>query len=138
MCVHRCSASRPRAKGCPAVTEFAIVGFGSWGLCVLERTVSRARRTDKSIRVHVIEPGPLGGGVYAMSQPDYLVLNNPCGQLSLYAAQDDDDDPPYALGLYEWAVRQGYQWSGHECVVTTSGCNSQISQVEIDDADIMF
>ena len=121
MCVHRCSDSRPRAKGCPAVTEFAIVGFGSWGLCVLERTVSRARRTDKSIRVHVIEPGPLGGGVYAMSQPDYLVLNNPCGQLSLYAAQEDGDDPPYALGLYEWAVRQGYQWSGHECVVTTSG-----------------
>ena len=103
------------------MTEFAIVGFGSWGLCVLERTVARARRTRTPIRVHVIEPGQLGGGVYAMSQPDYLVLNNPCGQLSLYAARDDGRDPPYALGLYDWAVRQGYRWSGHDCVIGTSG-----------------
>ena len=101
--------------------EFAIVGFGSWGLCVLERTVALARRTGTPVRVHVIEPGQLGGGVYAMSQPDFLVLNNPCGQLSLYAARDATDDPPYALGLYEWAVQQGYQWSGHHCVITTSG-----------------
>ena len=69
--------------------EFAIVGLGSWGLCVLERTVSRARRSGTPIRVHVVEPGQLGGGVYATEQPDYLVLNNACGQLSLYASPDE-------------------------------------------------
>jgi uncharacterized NAD(P)/FAD-binding protein YdhS len=103
------------------MTEFAIVGFGSWGLCVLERAVAEARRTATFIRVHVIEPGRLGGGVYAMGQPDYLVLNNPCGQLSLYAAPVGEDDPPYAVGLHEWAVQTGYQWSGHECQITTNG-----------------
>jgi len=39
------------------MTEFAIVGLGSWGLCVLERAVSRARRTTAPIRLHVVEPG---------------------------------------------------------------------------------
>ncbi|HUJ67785.1 MAG TPA: FAD/NAD(P)-binding protein, partial [Acidimicrobiales bacterium] len=71
-----------------AMTEFGIVGLGAWGLCVLERTVHRARKTGASVRVHVIEPGQLGGGVYSTSQPDFLVLNNACGQLSLYASPD--------------------------------------------------
>jgi FAD-NAD(P)-binding len=95
--------------------DFAIVGLGSWGLCVLERTVSRARQTGTSIRVHVIEPGQLGGGVYATGQPDYLVLNNACGQLSLYASPDLERSPSYAIGLHEWAVAQGYRWFDHEC-----------------------
>ena len=45
--------------------EFAIVGLGSWGLCVLERTVVRARHSSSAIRVHLVEPGQLGGGVYS-------------------------------------------------------------------------
>jgi uncharacterized NAD(P)/FAD-binding protein YdhS len=103
------------------MTEFAIVGLGSWGLCVLERAVSRARRTTDSIRLHVVEPGQLGGGIYTMEQPDYLVLNNPCGQLSLYASPDDDEDPPYAVGLLEWAVARGYRWVGYECRIDSTG-----------------
>jgi len=78
--------------------EIGIVGFGSWGLCVLERTVAQARRTSTCIRVHVIEPGRLGGGVYAKSQPDYLVLNNPCGQLSLYASPEGAPSRPMGWG----------------------------------------
>jgi uncharacterized NAD(P)/FAD-binding protein YdhS len=101
--------------------EFGIVGLGAWGLCVLERTVDRARKTGASVRVHVIEPGQLGGGVYSTSQPDFLVLNNACGQLSLYAPPDGDEDPPYALGLHDWAVRQGYRWVGYQCVIGTEG-----------------
>ncbi len=101
--------------------EFAIVGFGSWGLCVLERIVAEARRTNRLVRVHVVEPGRLGGGVYAKGQPDYLVLNNPCGQLSLFVSPDGRDDLPYAVGLYEWAVDQGYRWSGHECRIDSAG-----------------
>ena len=56
-----------------------------------------------------------------MEQPDYLVLNNPCGQLSLYASPDPDEDPPYAMGLYEWAVGRGYRWVGYECRIGTDG-----------------
>jgi uncharacterized NAD(P)/FAD-binding protein YdhS len=105
----------------PSMIEFAIVGLGSWGLCVLERAVNRAKHTSASIRLHVVEPGQLGGGVYAMEQPDYLVLNNPCGQLSLYANPEAGEDPPYAVGLHDWAVAKGYRWVGYECKIDPSG-----------------
>jgi uncharacterized NAD(P)/FAD-binding protein YdhS len=101
--------------------EMAIVGLGSWGLCVLERTVNRARRTGKPVRLHVIEPAHFGGGVYSAEQPDFLVLNNACGQLSLYAAPDGDAHPPYAVGLHQWAVVCGYRWVGHECRIGAGG-----------------
>ncbi len=100
--------------------ELAIVGLGSWGLCVMERTVDRARRTGASVRLHMVDPAQLGGGVYAAEQPDFLVLNNACGQLSLYAA-DDDDPPPYAVGLHQWAMVRGYRWVGHECRIGAGG-----------------
>jgi uncharacterized NAD(P)/FAD-binding protein YdhS len=103
------------------MSEFAIIGLGSWGLCVLERTAYLARHSTASIRLHVVEPGQLGGGVYSKEQPDYLVLNNPCGQLSLYASPDPDEDPPYAMGLYEWAVDRGYRWVDYECRIDPSG-----------------
>jgi uncharacterized NAD(P)/FAD-binding protein YdhS len=101
--------------------EMAIVGLGSWGLCVLERTVSRARQAGTPVRVHVVEPARLGGGAYAAEQPDFLVLNNACGQLSLYAAPDGDALPPYAVGLYQWAVACGYRWVGYECRIGAGG-----------------
>jgi FAD-NAD(P)-binding len=101
--------------------EMAIVGLGSWGLCVLERTVSRARRTGTPVRVHLVEPTQLGGGVYSAEQPDFLVLNNACGQLSLYVAPDGDALPPYAVGLHPWAVVRGYRWVGYECRIGAGG-----------------
>ena len=114
--------SAPRfAKGSWHVDEVAIVGLGSWGLCVAERIVHRARRIDSRVRLHVVEPGQLGGGVYTKEQPDYLILNNPCSQLSLYASPDEDEDPPYAVGLFEWARRSGYAWVGYECRITNDG-----------------
>jgi uncharacterized NAD(P)/FAD-binding protein YdhS len=103
------------------MSEFAIVGLGSWGLCVLERTVNRARHIESSVRVHVIEPGQLGGGVYSVAQPDYLILNNPCGQLSLYAAPHDDEHRAYAMGLYEWAIKKGYRRIGYEYKIGSAG-----------------
>ena len=102
--------------------EFAIVGLGSWGLCVLERTVSRARHRGTPIKVHVVEPGRLGGGVYAKEQPDYLVLNNPCGQLSLYAASRTARSiRPMPSGCTSGRWPRGFRWVGHECRIGTEG-----------------
>jgi uncharacterized NAD(P)/FAD-binding protein YdhS len=102
------------------VIEIAIIGLGPWGLCVLERIVDRVQDTDVAVRVHVVDPGALGGGVYGLDQPDYLVLNNPCGQLSLSAAVTDDDRP-YAVSLFEWVTARGYRWVGGQCHLTTAG-----------------
>ncbi len=101
--------------------EMAIVGLGPWGLCVMERTVSRARQVGTPVRLHLIEPAQLGGGVYSAEQPDFLVLNNACGQLSLYVAPDGDALPPYAVGLHAWAVVRGYRWVGYECRIGAAG-----------------
>jgi uncharacterized NAD(P)/FAD-binding protein YdhS len=104
-----------------AVTEVALVGLGSWGLCVLERLVDAARTRPDATRVHVIEVGPAGPGVYVLDQPDYLLLNTPCGQLSLYPWSYEGTPPRYGIGLYEWARRVGYRWNGDHCRVGPSG-----------------
>lgn len=99
----------------------AVIGLGPWGLCVLERLISRARADEADVEIHVVEAGRPGSGVYQVDQPDYLVLNNPCGQLSLYATPEEGREPPYGLGLYDWAVRTGYRWVGDTCRVTPAG-----------------
>jgi hypothetical protein len=104
--------------------RIAIVGLGPWGICALERLVTTARhglRPGLEVEVHVIEPGPPGSGVYDVTQPDYLLLNNPCGQISLYPFASEADQPGYGVGLYDWAVGQGYRWHGDVCVRDDSG-----------------
>lgn len=104
------------------VAEFVIVGLGSWGLSVLERAVGRARLTRRPARIHVVEPDA-PGGVYRSDLPDYLVLNVPCGQISLWArpAPPGEQEPAYAVGLHEWAVTRGYRWDGYHCRVGGAG-----------------
>lgn len=104
--------------------SIAIVGLGPWGVCALERIVTSCREglaSGAEVKVHVVEPGIPGPGVYDISQPDYLLLNNPCGQLSLYPFATGGDTPSYGLGLYEWAVRRGYRWLDDRCVVGQGG-----------------
>lgn len=106
------------------MVRIAIVGLGAWGVCALERVVTTARRELRpgaQVEVHVIEPGTPGSGIYDVTQPDYLVLNNPCGQLSLYPFATEADQPCYGVGLYDWAVAQGYRWVGDRCAVDPSG-----------------
>lgn len=69
----------------------------------------------------MIEPGRPGAGVYDVAQPDYLLLNNPCGQLSLYPFAHEVDRPSYGMGLFEWAVARGYRWVDDRCVIGGHG-----------------
>ena len=104
--------------------RIAIVGLGPWGVCALERVVTTARQELPSgvdVAVHVIEPGTPGSGVYDVNQPDYLLLNNPCGELSLYPFETEPDQPGYGVGLYDWAVRRGYRWVGDRCAIDPAG-----------------
>ena len=104
--------------------RIAIVGLGPWGVCALERVVTTARqelRPGLEVAVHVIEPGTPGSGVYDVGQPDYLILNNPCGELSLYPFETEDDRPFYGVGLYDWAVARGYRWTGDRCSIDPTG-----------------
>lgn len=104
--------------------RIAIVGLGPWGVCALERVVTTARQglsPELELEVHVIEPGTPGSGVYDVTQPDYLLLNAPAGQISLYPFASESDQPCYAIGLFDWAVAQGYRWVGDRCAIDPSG-----------------
>jgi hypothetical protein len=106
------------------VLRIAIVGLGPWGVCALERVVTTARQEPRpgvDVAVHVIEPGTPGSGVYDVNQPDYLLLNNPCGELSLYPFEIEEYQPEYGVGLYEWAVARGYHWVDDRCVIDPTG-----------------
>jgi len=84
-------------------------------------TARRGPRAGLDVEVHIIEPGTPGSGVYDLTQPDYLLLNNPCSQLSLYPFASEGDEPCYALGLFDWAVAEGYRWVGERCVRDPAG-----------------
>jgi uncharacterized NAD(P)/FAD-binding protein YdhS len=101
--------------------EIAIVGLGSWGLSFLERIVTGSRSQWGPVKVHIVEPGTPGSGVYAVDQPDYLILNTPCGQVSLYPWEDAGPSPEYAVGLFEWVTAAGYRWVGDSCRVRPEG-----------------
>ncbi|MGH9108128.1 MAG: FAD/NAD(P)-binding protein [Acidimicrobiales bacterium] len=107
----------------PGQVEVAVVGMGPWGLAVLERLVSGTiERGDGApgLTVHVIEPGTPGPGLYGGDQPDYLILNTPCGQHSMYPFPGQDRGRR-GTGFFEWAVSAGYQWVDDHCEVTTAG-----------------
>lgn len=106
------------------MVTIAIVGLGPWGVCALERLVTATRHglsNGRQVQVHVVEPAAPGSGIYDVSQPDYFLLNNPCGQLSLYPYESEDDQPCYGIGLFDWAVAQGYRWTGDQCVIDPAG-----------------
>ncbi|HUY07927.1 MAG TPA: FAD/NAD(P)-binding protein [Candidatus Dormibacteraeota bacterium] len=126
------AASAPDRSGQPAAavaasvrtTEVAIVGLGSWGLCVLESLIGAARErlpSGKLLRVHVIEPAAPGSGVYAVDQPDYLIMNTPCGEISLYPWEENASGHGYGMGFYEWLIHRGYRWEGDACRVGGRG-----------------
>ena len=120
---YRCDVQFIRLRGIDLL-RIAIVGLGPWGVCALERVVTTAReelRPGVDVAVHVIEPGTPGSGVYDVTQPDYLLLNNPCGQLSLYPFETEDYQPCYGVGLYDWAVATGYRWVGDRCAIDPAG-----------------
>jgi hypothetical protein len=106
------------------VLRIAIVGIGPWGLCALERVVTLARQElprGVKVAVDVVDPGAPGSGVYDVAQPDYLLLNNPCGQLTLYPFERESDQPSYGGSLYDWATARGYRWVGDRCLLDPAG-----------------
>lgn len=100
--------------------EVAIIGLGPWGLSALERLVNGLRTQSPSRRqatVHVVEPRPAGSGVFSPEQPDYFILNTPCGQHSLHPFAE----PCGRSGFYDWVQARGYCWVGDRCRIGTSG-----------------
>jgi uncharacterized NAD(P)/FAD-binding protein YdhS len=99
----------------------AIIGLGSRGLGVLERIVALSGPED--IVIEVIDPVGTGAGVHAVSQPDYLLLNTTCGQVSMFADQLSvgPDTAGRGPSLYDWAVARGLRMAGDGFTIGTAG-----------------
>jgi homoserine O-succinyltransferase len=88
----------------------------------MERLIDAARRSPgRELHVHIVEPERPGGGLYSRSAPDYLILNTPCGQHSLYPYPELVEAERLGMGFYDWVVARGYRWHGYECRVSESG-----------------
>lgn len=108
----------------PTRSRIAIVGLGAWGLAVLERLVSVGQDVGPSggaAAIHVIEPNEPGFGVYSTDLPDYVIMNTPCGQISMYPGIGNRTRRRHELSLFEWATREGYTWHGDQCRMTSGG-----------------
>lgn len=106
------------------VATLAIVGMGAFGLAALERVVSHALSTngqDSRAIVHVVEPKTPGEGVYSEAMPDYLIMNTPCGQISMHPDLEGGPHRSYQVSLFEWAAREGYRWVGDSLTVAPAG-----------------
>jgi uncharacterized NAD(P)/FAD-binding protein YdhS len=104
----------------------AVIGLGSRGLSVLERIVTLAYRAGPAVgpvRVEVIDPRCDGAGIHTTDQPDYLLLNTTCGQVSMFpdahtvGAAVDRPGP----SLYEWATGRGLRLADDGYTVDRSG-----------------
>ena len=89
-------------------TSVAIIGLGSRGLSVLERIVTLGR-TAGPVRVDVIDPTCAGAGIHSTDQPDYLLLNTTCAQVSMFpdALSVGSDSGEPGPSLYEWGTERG-------------------------------
>ena len=106
----------------PAETSVAVIGLGSRGLGVLERLISLADPA-RPLRVEAIDPDGTGAGVHALAQPDYLLLNTTCGQVSMFPDAWSVGDQVRGSGpsLYEWVTERGLRIAEDGFTVGTVG-----------------
>jgi uncharacterized NAD(P)/FAD-binding protein YdhS len=115
------SPQRTRAAG-----TVGIIGLGSRGIGVLERLVTLAARPDwagRRLVVEVVDPDGTGVGIHAVDQPDHLLLNTVCAQVSLFpeeatvGAAVGDQGP----NLYEWVTARGLKVAADGYALGTEG-----------------
>jgi uncharacterized NAD(P)/FAD-binding protein YdhS len=108
------------------MTSVAVIGLGSRGLSVLERIVTLARLAGPAagpVRIEVIDPLCDGAGVHGTGQPDYLLLNSTCSQVSMFpdaCTVGDEVDQP-GPSLYEWVTGRGLRIGADGYTVGTEG-----------------
>lgn len=108
------------------VTSVAIVGLGSRGLSVLERIVTLAAKAGPAagrIRVDIIDPTCSGAGVHDLGQPDYLLLNTTCGQVSMFpdARSVGGDLPEPGPSLHDWVTGRALRLAADGFTVGAAG-----------------
>jgi uncharacterized NAD(P)/FAD-binding protein YdhS len=105
------------------VTDIAVVGLGPWGLAFVERliAIAHADRSSDAITLHVIDPGAPGCGAFDTEQPDYLILNTPCGWHSVAPELEPPHPGTRQRSMMTWLLERDYRWEGDACRPGGSG-----------------
>ncbi|MEU7410819.1 MULTISPECIES: FAD/NAD(P)-binding protein [Streptomyces] len=87
-----------------SAASVAIIGLGSRGLGLLERLVAHSLTRPAPLTVHLVDPRPFGPGFHTADQPDHLLLNTVCSQLTAFADERMVAGPAPLSGpsLAEW------------------------------------
>jgi uncharacterized NAD(P)/FAD-binding protein YdhS len=93
--------------------NIVIVGLGPRGVTILERLAAILPQSNitQPIKIHIVDKGVPGEGVHFSHQPDYLLLNTVCSQITLFCDETVKDAGAASQGpsLYEWARAKGYR-----------------------------
>ena len=106
------SNERHRTADCSrSDISVCIVGAGIRGLGLLERIVAYSQKyaAGRRVRVHLVDPCPGEPEQYDTAQPDYLLLNIVCGQVSMFpdVASISGCAPTTGPSMYEWVRERG-------------------------------
>ncbi|THV19730.1 FAD/NAD(P)-binding protein [Peteryoungia ipomoeae] len=90
--------------------KLGIVGMGPRGLSLLERLSSLQQDHFEPIELHLFEPGQPGCGVHATDQPEYLLANTVCSQITAFGINKRTIARPIGSpSLFEWARARQYE-----------------------------
>ncbi|MGW2248615.1 FAD/NAD(P)-binding protein [Kitasatospora sp. NPDC001660] len=103
--------------------------MGSRGCSILERIITLALKPEKQgappgpFRIEIIDPLSEGEGLHSVTQPDYLLLNTLCGEISMFPDADavGADAGEAGPSLYEWVTERGLRLAEDGHTVGRSG-----------------
>ena len=103
-----------------------VVGVGLRGLSLVERLCAAARLPASShctFSLDLVDPGFTDSGPFAVDQPDYLLLNIVCGQVSLFPDDSSVNFAPPHVGpsLHSWASQRGLRIASDGFTVSDTG-----------------
>ncbi|WP_047048940.1 FAD/NAD(P)-binding protein [Vibrio mexicanus] len=102
--------------------SISIVGVGPVGLAMFDALTRECRDTGRRVQINLIDPNPMGHGVYGWEKEDNLLLNTHCGEICCFmdrAAMSTSFDVSHYT-FYEWVMKKGLRLNG-TALSTTEG-----------------
>ncbi|MFF4694567.1 FAD/NAD(P)-binding protein [Streptomyces chattanoogensis] len=107
-------------------TGICVIGLGSRGIGVLERLItltSAPEWEERPVTVDLVDPACDGTGLHDPEQPDYLLLNTVCSQVSLFPGEATVGQAVGDRGptLYAWVRARGLRLADDGFTLGTQG-----------------
>jgi methylaspartate mutase epsilon subunit len=112
--------------------RIAVVGSGPRGLSVLERLVARMNEQRPAVPVarYLVDAVEVGcGRIWQSRQPEWFLMNTPCGEVTMFSGPPDDGvaRPGAGPSLAQWWEEHAPGFEGRpgtrreRCTASTCG-----------------